>query len=85
MLIPSALLMHSNVTIPNGQQRASIVQYAPAELFRYVDNGFATDKYLSDNNPKLFAQKNKERVDLPEKRMNYFLTIEQLLEYPTAD
>ncbi|KAJ3567918.1 hypothetical protein NP233_g6052 [Leucocoprinus birnbaumii] len=85
ILIPSALLMHSNVAIPEGQQRASIIQYAPAELFRYVENGFATDKYLSANKPELFAQKKKERMTLPEKGLNYFLTMDQLMEYPTTD
>ncbi|KAJ3565833.1 hypothetical protein NP233_g7391 [Leucocoprinus birnbaumii] len=44
IIFPSALLTHSNVPIQEGEERVSLVQYAPAELFRYVENGFMTDK-----------------------------------------
>ncbi|GLB41138.1 hypothetical protein LshimejAT787_0903530 [Lyophyllum shimeji] len=44
ILIPSAILTHSNVPIADGEERFSFTQYSSGHLFRYVDNGFKTDK-----------------------------------------
>ena len=43
ILIPSALLIHSNTSIQLGELRYSIVQYAAGGLFRWVENGCMTD------------------------------------------
>ncbi|THU96674.1 hypothetical protein K435DRAFT_819404 [Dendrothele bispora CBS 962.96] len=43
ILIPSALLTHSNVPIQEGETRYSFVQYLAAGLFRWVYNGFKSD------------------------------------------
>ncbi|THU90572.1 hypothetical protein K435DRAFT_613407, partial [Dendrothele bispora CBS 962.96] len=43
ILIPSALIKHSNIPIQNGETRYSFVQYSAAGLFRWVYNGFKTD------------------------------------------
>lgn len=43
-LIPSALICHSNSTIQPGETRFSVVQYASGRVFRWVSNGFITDK-----------------------------------------
>jgi hypothetical protein len=43
ILIPSALLVHSNVPISPGEERYSFVQYSSAGLFRWVENGFQSD------------------------------------------
>ncbi|KAF9033009.1 hypothetical protein BDP27DRAFT_1178607, partial [Rhodocollybia butyracea] len=40
ILIPSALLVHSNVPVALGEERYSFVQYSSAGLFRWVENGF---------------------------------------------
>ncbi|TDL13448.1 hypothetical protein BD410DRAFT_699143, partial [Rickenella mellea] len=44
--LPSAIFEHSNVTIQEGETRASFTQYAAGGLFRYVANGLQTDKQL---------------------------------------
>lgn len=44
ILIPSALLIHSNTPIQPNETRHSIVQYAPGGLFRWKDCGFRTEK-----------------------------------------
>ncbi|KAJ7240971.1 hypothetical protein C8J57DRAFT_1085443 [Mycena rebaudengoi] len=44
ILIPSALLHHSNIPIQYGETRYSFTQFAAAGLFRWVHNGFKTDK-----------------------------------------
>lgn len=43
ILIPSALVRHSNVPIQRGEQRYSITQYTSGGLFRWADNGFCSD------------------------------------------
>ena len=47
ILIPSAILSHSNVAIREHEHRYSVVQYAAGALFRWVDNGFRTLDSLS--------------------------------------
>ncbi|KAF8185871.1 hypothetical protein K438DRAFT_1596769 [Mycena galopus ATCC 62051] len=42
ILIPSALIRHSNVPIRAYEQRSSFVQYTVGGLFRWVHNGFQT-------------------------------------------
>ncbi|KAJ7934751.1 hypothetical protein B0H13DRAFT_2305525 [Mycena leptocephala] len=43
LLIPSALVRHSNVPIRAHEQRSSITQYTAGSLFRWVRNGCKTD------------------------------------------
>jgi hypothetical protein len=44
ILIPSAVVRHSNTTIQAGETRYSFTQYAAGGLFRWVRNGFCSDK-----------------------------------------
>jgi hypothetical protein len=46
ILIPSAILLHSNVKIRDGEERYSIMQYTAGGLLRWVYNGFRSDKVL---------------------------------------
>jgi hypothetical protein len=46
ILIPSAILRHSNVAIQQGETRYSFTQYTAAGIFRYVYNGFRTDEEM---------------------------------------
>jgi hypothetical protein len=48
ILIPSALVVHSNTAIQPQEKRFSIVQYAAGGLFRWVQNGCMTDKTLKE-------------------------------------
>ena len=43
IIIPSAMLRHSNASIGKNQTRYSITQYSAAGLFRWVENGFMKD------------------------------------------
>ncbi|KAF9021297.1 hypothetical protein BDZ89DRAFT_957632 [Hymenopellis radicata] len=43
IMIPSALLEHSNVGVSDEETRWSFTQYSAAGLFRWVDNGFRSD------------------------------------------
>ncbi len=51
ILIPSAILRHSNVAIRRGETRYSITQYSAGGLFRWVRCGFQSQKsYLAAGN-----------------------------------
>ncbi|KAE9402093.1 hypothetical protein BT96DRAFT_1088429 [Gymnopus androsaceus JB14] len=49
LLIPSALLTHSNVPISEGEVRYSIIQYSSSGLFRWLYNGLMSDKDFKAN------------------------------------
>ncbi|KZT06953.1 uncharacterized protein LAESUDRAFT_736565 [Laetiporus sulphureus 93-53] len=40
ILIPSAIILHSNVAIGEGESRSSFMQYTAGSLFQWVDLGF---------------------------------------------
>lgn len=44
IILPSALLTHSNLPIQEGETRWSFTQYSAAGLFRWVHNGMMSDK-----------------------------------------
>lgn len=59
ILLPSAILAHSNVTILPNETRYSFTQYTAGGLFRWVDQGFAKsdDFYASLSDDELDAVK----------------------------
>ncbi|KAJ7085996.1 hypothetical protein B0H15DRAFT_782264, partial [Mycena belliarum] len=48
VLIPSAILRHSNVKIQPGERRYSFTQYTPAGIFRWVYNDCRTERQAND-------------------------------------
>ncbi|KAF4586922.1 hypothetical protein EYR40_010939 [Pleurotus pulmonarius] len=49
LLIPSALVQHSNLPIQNGERQYSMTQYSAGGLFRWVRNGLCLDVHQSPN------------------------------------
>ncbi|KAJ7612132.1 hypothetical protein FB45DRAFT_760139 [Roridomyces roridus] len=43
ILIPSAVVTHSNTPIQDGEERFSLIQYTAGGLFRWAENGYKTD------------------------------------------
>ncbi|KAJ7880771.1 hypothetical protein B0H14DRAFT_3434322 [Mycena olivaceomarginata] len=43
ILIPSAVVTHSNIPIQDGEEHFSLIQYSAGGLFRWVKNGFQSD------------------------------------------
>ncbi|KAH6884700.1 hypothetical protein BKA70DRAFT_1445725 [Coprinopsis sp. MPI-PUGE-AT-0042] len=56
IFMPSATLRHANTPIQKGESRASFTQYCPGGLFRYVDNGFKTEKQLKASDPDRYEE-----------------------------
>ncbi|KAJ3712627.1 hypothetical protein C8R42DRAFT_699196 [Lentinula raphanica] len=62
ILIPSALLTHSNLPIQEGEDRYSVVQYSSSGLFRWVYNGYMSDKeFLATRSPEDIQQRDRDR------------------------
>ncbi|THU86731.1 hypothetical protein K435DRAFT_822065 [Dendrothele bispora CBS 962.96] len=62
ILIPSALLTHSNVPIQENETRYSFVQYSAAGLFRWVYNGFKSDAdFEATATPAQSAKREEDR------------------------
>lgn len=72
ILIPSAVIAHSNTSIAKDERRYSFTQYTAGALFRWVDKGFqkttAFDASLSEE------QKSEQKV-LNQKRWAYGLSL----------
>ncbi|KAE9388176.1 hypothetical protein BT96DRAFT_836639, partial [Gymnopus androsaceus JB14] len=65
ILIPSALLTHSNIPIAENELRYSIIQYSSSGLFRWVYNGFMSDKDFEEKATP--EQKKKREADKKER------------------
>jgi hypothetical protein len=52
IIIPSAVLRHSNVDIQKDEMRMSFTQYSAGGLFRWVDYGFRTASKFKADDPK---------------------------------
>jgi hypothetical protein len=64
ILIPSALIRHSNVPIRAHEQRGSFVQYTAGGLFCWVRNGFKTSEawYSSASRTQLEEREEEDKV-----------------------
>ncbi|KAJ7695826.1 hypothetical protein B0H14DRAFT_3529964 [Mycena olivaceomarginata] len=56
ILIPSTTITHSNLPVGPAEHRASFTQYTGGGLFRYVDNGFRTERELTEEDPDEYAR-----------------------------
>ncbi|KAK7030522.1 hypothetical protein R3P38DRAFT_2523572 [Favolaschia claudopus] len=63
ILIPSAILRHSNVNIAPHETRFSFTQYTPAGLFRWVYNKFRTDKDINASKTTTPEEREQRRRD----------------------
>lgn len=78
-LIPSSCLTHSNTPIQPGERRASFTQYTAGGVFRWVENGFRTDKHL------LQHDRGRHDTIIEQRKQNWvnglalFSTLEELL------
>jgi hypothetical protein len=63
ILIPSAILRHSNIKIQPWETRFSFTQFTPAAMFRWAYNGCRTDKDVEAKmTPETEAQRWEDRM-----------------------
>lgn len=80
ILIPSALLVHSNASIQPGETRAAIVQYAAGGLFRWSERGLMTEKKWAGQATKEDRQRHRDRqASRWGKAVGMFTTLEELM------
>lgn len=83
ILIPSALLVHSNTPIRPDESRYSIVQYAAGGLFRWAENGFMSEKrWLSQANEEDHQRHRERGENRWTDACSMFTTVEELCRQP---
>jgi len=82
ILIPSAVIRHSNTTIQDDERRYSFTQYAAGGLFRWVYNGFCSDRDFLAKASK--AQKTKRDADRARRWQDGLAMFSKLSEFPNA-
>lgn len=83
ILLPSATITHSNIPVQPGEQRASFTQYTGGGLFRYVDNGFRTEKELAEQDPEEYARVCERKDSRWAMGLDLLSTVDELLELAT--
>jgi hypothetical protein len=78
ILIPSALIVHSNSSIQQGETRFSIVQYAAGGLFRWVDNNHMTT--INRKKKMKVEELESEGIAQWERARNMFTKVEELIQ-----
>ncbi|KAK1217404.1 hypothetical protein PQX77_019944 [Marasmius sp. AFHP31] len=79
VLIPSAVITHSNTRIAEGDERTSFTQYTAGAIFRWVDNGGMTDGELRDSDPDVWMEAMAQKPTASSERIELYSTLEELL------
>lgn len=80
ILIPSALITHSNTAVGEHERRYSLVQYAAGGLFRWVENGYMTDtEWMETATEGQLEQRKKEESERWREAAAMFMTIDELI------
>jgi hypothetical protein len=80
ILIPSATVTHSNLPVGPGEHRASFTQYTGGGLFRYVDNGFRTERKLAEEDPDEYTRICEQKAGRWEMGLGLLSTVDELLD-----
>ena len=76
IFVPSATVAHRNTAVKHGETRVSFTQYCAGGIFRYVDNGFRTEKEMLSQDPEAHAA----MISAKETRWNFGLSLWSSLE-----
>lgn len=86
ILIPSAILRHSNIATQPGESRYSITQYAAGGLFRWVDQRMQpTARYLDSLNKEEWEAHIRESEARWATGINLFSTLTSLQQPPSPN
>ncbi|KAJ7650542.1 hypothetical protein FB45DRAFT_732434, partial [Roridomyces roridus] len=79
ILIPSALIEHSNVSIQQGEVRHSFTQYTAGGLFRWISQDYMTkETFLATASEERKARYQEEQATRWERGMQMFSMIDDL-------
>ena len=77
--LPSALITHSNIPTGDDEVRMSFTQYCCGEIFRYIENGFRTDKQMEKDDPAILLFRKQVRKNRIQDGCEMFSKIEDLM------
>jgi len=77
IFLPSALVTHSNTPISDQETRYSFAQYSAAGLFRWVHNGFVTEKKMKSR-LKTAQRQALEVKEVAERSVRFLRGLERL-------
>lgn len=81
ILIPSAILRHSNTRIADHEERYSVTQYSAGALFRWVAHGFQLDEaYYASLSKKEAAEEKKTAAGRWKRGRAMFSKLKDLVE-----
>ncbi|KAK7024474.1 hypothetical protein VNI00_016271 [Paramarasmius palmivorus] len=79
ILIPSAVITHSNTRIAEGDERTSITQYTAGAIFRWVDAGCKTDKALKAHDVDAWKEHERKKGAPVSERLGIFSRVNEVL------
>ncbi|KAH7872695.1 uncharacterized protein C8R40DRAFT_1052115, partial [Lentinula edodes] len=78
ILLPSALIRHSNLPVAAGETRISVTQYSAGGVRRWLEYGGRTEDEFRQQDPEGFARAWAKRRENYKEGMDLFCTLEQL-------
>ncbi|KAJ7756543.1 hypothetical protein B0H14DRAFT_2404706 [Mycena olivaceomarginata] len=69
-----------NLPVGPAEHRASFTQYTGGGLFRYVDNGFRTERELAEEDPDEYARVCEQKAGRWEMGLGLLSTVDELLD-----
>ncbi|KAJ8094576.1 hypothetical protein PM082_010582 [Marasmius tenuissimus] len=79
VLIPSAVITHSNTRIAKGDERTSFTQYTAGAIFRWAENGGMTDGELRGSDSNAWAKAKARKLTAASERIQLYSTLDELL------
>lgn len=81
ILIPSSTVLHSNIAVQKGEERASFTQYCAGGLFRWVDNGCRTQADFQRSDFAGYSKSIEDRAHGWEQGLRLLSTLDELESY----
>ncbi|KAK7051222.1 hypothetical protein VNI00_004722 [Paramarasmius palmivorus] len=77
--IPSACVTHFNTGIAPGDTRTSFTQYTAGAIFRWVENGFRTEKQLKEDDFEAWEALQERKKSIVGERLKLYSHIDEIL------
>ncbi|KAL0575270.1 hypothetical protein V5O48_006706 [Marasmius crinis-equi] len=82
VLIPSAVITHSNTPIAEGDgERTSFTQYSAGAIFRWAENGCMTEGELKVAQPGVWADRQAGKAEIAASRVKLYSKLTDILDF----
>ncbi|KAF9016682.1 hypothetical protein BDP27DRAFT_1251676, partial [Rhodocollybia butyracea] len=79
VLIPSAVITHSNTPVAEGDVRTLFTQYTAGAIFCWVENNCLTEDRLEELDPAHYCHIMNENATAVYQRLELYSTVDELL------